>query len=43
MNFDLFKLGEFENINQSTYLKGENCRAIFNELVTDVCKGKILL
>jgi len=40
MNFDLFKLGEFENINQSTYLKGENCRAIFNELVTDVCKVK---
>ena len=40
MDFDLFKLGKFENINQSAYLKGENCRAIFDELVADVCKVK---
>ncbi|MEK6958601.1 MAG: hypothetical protein AABW59_01005 [archaeon] len=40
MDFDLFKLGKFESINQSAYLKGKNCRAIFNELVADVCKAK---
>lgn len=40
MDFDLFKFGKFEGLEQAVYFKGAKCKEIFEELVTDVCKEK---
>ncbi|MFA5931270.1 MAG: hypothetical protein WC821_03080 [archaeon] len=40
MDFDLFKLAYFENINKVVYFKGTKCRELFTELITEVCTKK---
>jgi len=37
MEFDLFKLNQFDSLRSIVYFKGKFCRTIFNELVQEVC------